>query len=173
MKYTFDKDIPYEFKDVTGLAKEDSIGQSILEEGKVIGGLISYKHNIPVMGLLAKCVTICAIEIVPEHRNKGIGTAIVTSILTECDCVHAAVQDEKAWDWWKKMGAQPYMAVLYPEDAGKENPRAHTLAFVLAKSELETMAYRSLFQSVSSNNKGVLQSKTPPKIDFSINKKLK
>ncbi len=169
-KYTFDPKIPYEFKDVTGLSKEDNIGQSLLEDGKVIGGIISYKDNFVLLGVPLKVVTICAIEIIPEYRNKGIATSIIKDILTQCDCISAAVQDEKAWDWWKKMGAKEYMAVVFPEDIGKESPRAHTLAFVLGKNEIQTMVFKAYFQKVSREQKGAFWSKDIPKIDFSSNK---
>ncbi len=175
MKYTFDKNLPYDFKDVTGLAENDNIGQSILEDGKVIGGIISYIMDIPLkeFNTTFKCISICAIEILPEFRNQGKGSAIIQSLLTQCKCINAAVQEEKAWEWWKKMGAMEYMAIMYPEDVGKENPRVHTLAFVLGKDELSTRMFKGIFQMVSSKIEGASESRVTPNIDFSINKSIK
>ena len=108
MKYTFDEKIPYEFKDVTGLSQEDRVGgHSIIEEGKIIGGILTRTQYLQFGEIIAKTkiINIVGIEILPEYRNRGKGEAIIRELLLTHDCIHAAVQEEKAWKWWQKMGA--------------------------------------------------------------------
>jgi len=179
MIYTFDKDIPYTFKDLTGVAEEHWTGWSIMEDGKPIGGIVYQIQEIVVPAELSifipekniSCCAIPCIELLPEYRGKGIGTAIIKRLLEYYDCVHAAVQEERAWEWWKRMGAQPYAAMMFPQDAGKPDAKAHTLVFVLGRDKDKTTGYRGLFQYASSHDpscKGAMTG-TPP-VDFSKNK---
>ncbi len=169
MKYTFDSKVPYEFKDITGLADEDKVGISLLEDGKIIGGIVYQKDNFPMQGQVFKFFSIVGIELLPEHRNKGKGTSFIKELLTKYDYIHAGVQDEKAWAWWKKMGSEFYLAISLPEDRGKVNPRIHTLYFVLGRDPKKTHTIKQMLHNATSGMPGVEQT-TTPNIDFSVNK---
>jgi len=180
MNYTFDKNIPYEFKDLTGLEEEYKIGISIVEDGKVIEGIAYIEEILPLHKMnpvLAaafkkpiKCCGLAGIELLPENRNMGKGTFIIKDLLKKFDCINAGVQEEKAWEWWKRMGALEYMAVMSPEDIGKANPKAHSLGFVLGKDKLSTMLFSGLFRMASSQMPSCQGATNKPEIDFSKNK---
>lgn len=172
MKYTFDETNPYEFKDLTGLEEKYKIGISIIEDEKIIGGIAYQVDTIPfpLFDPEPRVISILGMEILPEYRNQGKGTAIINEFLEKYDCVHAAVQEEKAWEWWKKMRSQVYLAILYPGDKDKADPRAHTLVFVIGRDENKTMIFKRLFQYITAQKEEAVARTTFPKIDFSGNK---
>ena len=180
MNYKFDKNIPYKFVDVTGLAQEDKTGMAIIEDGKVIGGIVYSVMMMPVSPALSllfdgaiKCCTITAIEMKPEYRSQGKGTLIIKDLLSTYDCICAAVQDERARKWWERLGSQVHSAVMHPNDIGKENPKAHTLVYVLGQNPMLTIILRSVFQVAGSKIPNVRQLEKFPEVDFSSNKKYK
>lgn len=131
-KFIFDKTIPYTFKEVSGLDDFDKVGVSILENGKVVGGIKFHTQSIGDY----KTLSLSAIEILPDQRNKGKGTEIVNELLTKAEIIICAVQEKKAFNFWKKqIGAKIISAVVYPEDKDKPNPRFHTLVFIIGKND--------------------------------------
>lgn len=180
MNYNFDKNIPYKFKDLTGLEDRCKIGSSIIENGKVIGGIFFEEQIIPIpypysaifKNKTIKSCGLAAIELLPEYRGNGKGHAIVKQLLSEFECIMAAAQEEKAWDWWKKMGAEAFMAVFHPDDINNEDRKAHTIGFILGRDELSTKLFRTLFQVISSVIPQCYGATMKmPEIDFSKNVK--
>lgn len=173
MKYTFDKNIPYKFKEITGLEEEWKVGSSIFEDGNVIGGIAYQEDQFPAEGGgTVECLSICGIEILSEFRNQGKGTFIIKDLLKKYDFINAAVQDEKAWKWWKSLGAQVYLTVAFPEDIGKENPKVHTLCFVLGQNFNHSLYLRHKLTILTQSMPGATQITTMPEIDFSKNKQI-
>jgi len=174
--FKFDEKIPYRFQDLTGLEERCRTGSSIVENDKVIGGIFFESQNIPVPQPISmflspnlKCCGLAAIELLPECRGKGKGTLVVKQLLSEFDCIHAAVQEEKAMEWWKGMGALPHAVIMHPDDFGKPDAKAHTVAYILGRDELLTKICRGFFLMMGSQIPGVSHSKAFPEIDFSKN----
>ena len=157
-KFIFKKEVPYTFKNVTGLADFDKVGIAIFEEDKMIGGIVY--RRLPTMKIFGndfKTIAISAIEIMPEYRNKGKGTEVIKELLTIYDGISAAVQEVRAWKWWKKLGAMDFMGMGDPEEEGRPNPHIHTLCFIVGKDEIETRILHTYLKLVTGLNENVTQ----------------
>lgn len=170
MKYSFEKDIPYEFKELTGLEPQWRIGMAIVEDGKVIGGIAYQEDILPIMEPPVSVFSICGIEILPEFRGQGKGTAILKDLISRYDCINAAVQEGRAWEWWKRLGAQIHTGVMHPDDMGNPDAKAHTLCFVIGQTPFKTMILRALFHRITQMANGGVDIKGQPEFDFSKNK---
>ena len=100
----------------------------ILENGEKVGGIV-YTEESGESGETGRAIHISGIEILPEYRGKGKGTEIVRQLQKTYFAIQANVQEERARNWWKKMGALPFTGVVYPDDYTK----VHTIIFILGR----------------------------------------
>lgn len=140
MSYTFNKKISYKFKDVTGTAEINDTGWAIMDGDKQVGGIYYEAHEF------SPGVKICflvGVEILPELRGQGIGTAVVRQLLEESHCIFAGVQKGKVWEWWQHLGASQTTLVVE-----KENPQeAHTILFVLPRQGEDVQQWRLILKT--------------------------
>lgn len=94
-------------------------------------------------------LTLVALELLPEHRGKGMGSEFVRELLGGCDFLNAGAQQEKSWKWWEGMGAKRFSVVCSP---GTLN--VHTVWFVLGKTKEDSDAYAVIMEMMTLAERG-------------------
>lgn len=98
----FGKEPTYRFKDIV---IDGGMGFPILagEEKEIVGGISIYKSGNPSFRLCS----IEGIEIIPEYRGQGLGTALVRQIQKESDVIIGGI-DTDCLGFWESVGAVIY-----------------------------------------------------------------